>query len=54
VLVSNILADLAMGSTFQDIIANYPGITEEDIKAALEFGSVLANFESSPYETMAG
>lgn len=50
VLVSNILADLSIGSTPAQIIADYPGINEEDIKAALEFGSELANFESIPYE----
>lgn len=50
VLVSNILADLATGSTPVQIIADYPGIIEDDIRAALEFGSELANFESIPYE----
>jgi uncharacterized protein (DUF433 family) len=53
VLVSNILGDLATGATHQEIIANYPNITEDDIKAALEFGSELAGFESLPYEVMA-
>ena len=28
VLVSNILADLATGSTYQKVIENYPNITE--------------------------
>ncbi len=46
VLVSNILADLASGQTNHEIIKNYPNITEDDIKAALEFGSELAQFES--------
>lgn len=50
VLVSNILADLAVGSTPVQIIADYSGSNEEDIKAALEFGSELANFKSIPYE----
>ena len=39
VLVSNILADLANGQNFDQIIENYPNITVDDIKAALEFGS---------------
>ena len=52
VLVRNILADLAVGASYQRIIANYPSITEEDIKAALEFGSELASFESMPYEVV--
>ena len=50
VLVSNILADLADGLSANDIIRNYPNINEEDIKAALEFGSELAQFESIPIE----
>jgi uncharacterized protein (DUF433 family) len=51
VLVSNILADLATGSTYQEIIQNYPNIKEEDIKAVLDFSSELTQFETIPYET---
>ena len=50
VLVSNILADLAAGQTFDEIIENYPNITKDDIRAALSFGSRLATFESISYE----
>lgn len=50
VLVSNILASLAAGESAEDIFENYPGLTPEDIRAALEFGSELAQFESLPYE----
>ena len=39
VLFSNILADLAHGSTYLEIIENYPNITKEDIKAVLDFSS---------------
>jgi uncharacterized protein (DUF433 family) len=52
VLVSNILSDLAIGEPYSEIIENYPNITEEDIKAALQFGSELANFESFTYEVV--
>ena len=48
VLVSNILADLAAGFTYDTIIENYPNISKKDIKAALQFGSELAQFESVP------
>ncbi len=51
VLVSNILADLAAGLSYEEIIENYPNVTSDDIQAALEFGSQLAQFESIPYET---
>ena len=50
VLVSNILADLAAGLSYDEIIENYPNITPGDIQGALEFGSQLAQFESVPYE----
>ncbi len=50
VLVSNILASLAAGESNAEIISNYPNIIEGDIKAALQFGSELAQFESFPYE----
>lgn len=46
VLVSNILSDMAEGLSYEEIIANYPNITKEDIKACLEFGSHLAQFET--------
>jgi len=49
VLVANILADLAVGETADEIIKDYPAITKEDIRAALAFGSELANFESVAY-----
>ena len=51
VLVSNILADLAHGSTYSEIIENYPNITEEDIKAVLDFSSEVTQFETIPYES---
>lgn len=52
VLVSNILADLAIGQTFDEIIENYPNISKEDVQAALRFGSRLATFETTPYEAI--
>jgi uncharacterized protein (DUF433 family) len=44
VLISNILSDFASGTSDKAIIENYPSITNEDIKAAMDFGSELANF----------
>lgn len=49
VLVSNILADLAAGRSYEEVIENYPNIDADDIKAALNFGSELARFEVFPY-----
>jgi uncharacterized protein (DUF433 family) len=50
VLVSNILADLATGQTYEEIIENYPNISGQDIQAALQFGSHLAQFETLSYK----
>ena len=36
VLVSNILADLAAGLSYEEIIEIYPNVTSGDIQAALE------------------
>jgi uncharacterized protein (DUF433 family) len=53
VLVSNILADLAAGNTHAQIINNYPNVTEEDIKAVLDFSSELTRFETIQFESQA-
>jgi len=47
VLVANILAELAAGADFDTVRANYPNTTSEDIRAALEFASALAMFETA-------
>lgn len=53
VLVSNILGALASGNSINDILKDYPNITEKDIKAALHFGSILSNYETFPYDVKA-
>ena len=53
VLVSNILADLAAGQTYQSIIENYPNVTQNDISAVLGFSSELMQFEVVPFESQA-
>ena len=50
VLVTNILASLAAGDSFEKILNDYPNITKEDITAALLFGSQLTNFETHSYQ----
>lgn len=50
VLVSNILADLADGLSYAQIISNYPNISEDDIKAALNFSSELTQFETISFD----
>ncbi len=46
ILVANLLADLAVGRTPAEIGEDYPGVSEEDIRAALELGAELASFET--------
>ncbi len=40
--VSLILDLLASGSTAKEILADYPGIVEEDIRACIAYGSEMA------------
>jgi len=46
ILVSNILADLAIGRSAEQIAEDYPGVRTEDIKVVLEFSAELASFET--------
>ena len=43
VTVSLVLAQLASGRTIDEILDDYPYLEREDIYAALEFGSALAD-----------
>ncbi len=40
--VSLILDLLADGASFDEILANYPGLTREDIQACIAYGSEMA------------
>ncbi len=37
ILVTSILSQLAAGETFEQIRKGFPGLTDEDIRAAIEF-----------------
>lgn len=41
--VSLVLDCLAAGESFEDIVANYPGITADDIRACIAYGSEMAS-----------
>lgn len=45
IMVSVVLANLAAGLPHAEIVASYPPLTEEDIKAALAYASELAQEE---------
>ena len=49
VLVSQILGALSGGDTIDDLLADYPSITVEDISAVFSFAGSLARFEDAPY-----
>ena len=50
VLVSTILGALAGGDSIEEVLEDYPNITEEDVRAALEFAGALSRFEETSYE----
>ncbi|NPV02576.1 MAG: DUF433 domain-containing protein [Brevinematales bacterium] len=52
VLISNLIADLAPGLSVDEIIANYPNISREDIQAALSFAGELTRSETYPIENL--
>lgn len=53
VMVSNILGALAGGDSIEQVLEDYPNISREDIYAALQFGSEIANFETVQYHSVA-
>jgi len=46
VLVSVVLDSLADGESIEDILTNFPQLTEEDIRAALRYASHLCKEET--------
>ncbi len=50
VMVSTILGALAGGDSIEDVLEDYPTITQEDVRAALGFAGALSRFEETPYE----
>ena len=45
ILVGNILGGLAAGQSIAQLIEDYPNVTPDDVRACLDFASVLAQFE---------
>ena len=43
-----ILSHLAAGETFQTIIENFPGLTEQDIQACLQYAAYLSTEKVIP------
>ncbi len=49
-----ILRMLANGDTVEDMLREYPSLTQEDILACFDYAAVLAEEEVSPLETFSG
>ena len=47
-----ILHMLANGDTIEEMLAEYPSLTQEDILACFDYAAVLAEEEVSPLETL--
>ena len=43
IIVGDLLSQMAAGQTFDDLKRGYPGLTDEDIRAALEFAAATLN-----------
>ncbi len=48
-----IVGMLANGDTFDSLLKAYPNITQEDIRACLEYAAWLAEEQISPFEEVA-
>lgn len=53
VLVSTILGALAAGDTAESVLEDYPGISAEDISAALEFAREASDYQTFEYRAVA-
>lgn len=49
-----ILRMLANGDTIEDLLGEYPSLTQEDIRACFDYGAALAEDHASPLETLSG
>jgi len=45
ILVANILGSLGAGESIEEVLEDYPGLTREDVYAALQFAGELSQFE---------
>jgi uncharacterized protein (DUF433 family) len=51
--VHQIVGMLANGDTIEELLAEYPSLTREDILACLEYAASLAEEQVTPIETLA-
>lgn len=53
VMVANVVGAVAAGEPMQDILQDYPSITEADVRACLEFAGRLTAMEGIETESAA-
>lgn len=53
VLVSTILGALSGSDSLEMVLEDYPGISAEDVAAALEFGGRLSDYQTLEYDAVA-
>jgi uncharacterized protein (DUF433 family) len=53
VLVANVVGSLAAGESVAEILQDYPSLTEEDVRACLEFAGRLTALEGIEAEAPA-
>lgn len=53
VMFATVLGALALGDSIEDVLADYPVITKQDIQTVVEFASEMAAFQSHPYDVVA-
>ena len=52
IMVSQVLGALSGGDTIEDVLADYPSLSAEDVLAVFDFAGSLARFEETPYEQL--
>jgi len=52
--VHQIVGMLANGDTLEDLLAEYPSLTREDVLACLEYAAALAEEQVTPIEAAPG
>lgn len=50
VLVSTLLGALSGGDSMEDVLEDYPGVSREDILAALTFAGRISDYQTLEYE----
>lgn len=53
VMASTVLGAFASGDSIEDVLSDYPAISQRDVQAVFEFASQMAAVGSHPYDAVA-